>query len=591
MKKNKIVKIILIILLIIIIALLATFITIYFIEKSKIDYNIESIDDYKYSILYKDDKYGVINKEGEIVVEPTYSNVQIPNPSKPVFICVSDYNNETGTYDNKILNDQKQQILTTYDRVTAISVESTDSNVPYEKSVLRYEKNGKYGLIDFDGNKITDAIYDEISGVDYKEGTLLVKENDKYGIVNINGATIVEPEYDEISADNYYDSENKSKKAGFIVRKTTDEGYRYGYISYDGKKILDTEYTKIERVNEIQQEDVYLIVYKDGQAGLMKNNKQITNYEFENIEYNLQNDLFIVQRNSKKGLINKDGETVINIEYDDITFGGEYINAYLNNELIILDINGNEITNSEFISIKNTDDNNYYIAIDKEDLYTVLDENRNNILNDKYDYIEYLGDGKFIVMKDRKNGVIDNNNNILIEIKYNSLIKIYGTNLVQSYDAETDETIIYNKDFQKVGKMQSAEVDTKDNYIVLISEKDFEYFNYDGEKIDGKDLFNSNLIAYRQDGKWGFVDKNGNIVVNCEYDMVTEINEYGYAGIKKDGKWGSIDSSGKIVQEPVYDLNTNQPIFIGKYYKIESWTGENCYSDNQTQEDANNEIQ
>lgn len=591
MKKNKLIKIILIVVLIIIIALIATFVTIYFIEKGKMDYSIESIDDYKYSILYKDDKYGVINKDGEIVVEPTYSNVQIPNPSKPVFICVSDYNSETGTYDNKILNDQKQQILTTFDRVTAISVEATDSNVPYEKSVLRYEQGGKYGLIDFDGNQITEAIYDEISGVDYKEGTLLVKENDQYGIININGATIIRAEYDEISADNYYDSENKSKKAGFIVRKTTDEGYRYGYISYDGKKILDTEYTKIERVNEIQQEDIYLIAYKDGQAGIMRNNKQITNYEFENIEYNLQNDLFIVQRNSKKGLINKNGETVINTEYDDITFGGEYINAYLNNELIILDLNGNKIDNSEFVSLKNTEDNNYYIAIDKDDLYTVLDVNRNNLLSEKYDYIEYLGDSKFIVMKDRKSGVIDNNNNFLIEVKYNSLIKIYGTNLIQAYDSETDETIIYNKDFQEVGRMQAAEVNTRDNYVVLISDNNFEYFNYDGEKIEEKNLFSANLIAYSENGKWGFKDKNGNIIVNCEYDMVTEINEYGYAGIKKDGKWGSIDSNGKIIQEPVYTLNTNQPSFIGKYYKIESWTGENCYSDNQTQEDANNEIQ
>ena len=194
-------------------------------------------------------------------------------------------------------------------------------------------------------------------------------------------------------------------------------------------------------------------------------------------------------------------------------------------------------------------------------------------------------------MKDRKSGVIDNNNNFLIEVKYNSLIKIYGTNLIQAYDSETDETIIYNKDFQEVGRMQAAEVNTRDNYVVLISDNNFEYFNYDGEKIEEKNLFSANLIAYSENGKWGFKDKNGNIIVNCEYDMVTEINEYGYAGIKKDGKWGSIDSNGKIIQEPVYTLNTNQPSFIGKYYKIESWTGENCYSDNQTQEDANNEIQ
>ena len=49
--------------------------------------------------------------------------------------------------------------------------------------------------------------------------------------------------------------------------------------------------------------------------------------------------------------------------------------------------------------------------------------------------------------------------------------------------------------------------------------------------------------------------------------MVTELNEYGFAGIKKDGKWGVIDSSGKVIVEPTYDLgNTYNPSFVWKYY-------------------------
>lgn len=591
MEKKKVIKILIIIFIIIAILAATTITILYFIKKSKFDYQISNVEEYNYSILYRDDKYGVINKEGEIVVEPTYINVQIPNPSKPLFICMSEYNQELGEYENKVLNENKEQILTTYDRISAISVESTDTNVPYEKSVLKYRKDGKYGLIDFEGNEITKPIYDDIRGLDYKEGTLLVKQGELYGVININGAEMVEIKYDSVSADNYYDSQTKSKNAGFIVSEKTEEGYRYGYIDYKGKRILKPEFTKIERVNEIQGDDIYFIAYKNGQAGLMKNNKCLTNYEFESIEYNLSNNLFIAQRNSKKGVMNTNGDIIVNTEYDELSFGGEYINAIKNDELTILDVNGNEIQNSDIVSLTKTKDSNYYIAIDKDNLYTVLDQNKNNLLNNKYDYIEYLGNSHFIVSKDRESGIIDSNDNVLLDIKYNSVISLHEADLIQAYNLESDETILFNKNFKEISRMIASEVEVKDSYVLMYSDNDFKYYDFNGNELTGKDIYkNNSMFAYKQDGKWGFVDKSGKIVVDCIYDMVTEVNEYGYAGIEQDGKWGSVNSNGQIVQEPVYELDDIQPTFVGKFYKIESWTGESCYSDNQVQEEANNEL-
>ena len=591
MEKKKVIKLLIIIFIIIAILAAATITILYFVKKSKFDYQISNVEEYNYSILYRDDKYGVINKEGEIVVEPTYTNVQIPNPSRPLFICVSEYNRELGEYENKVLNENKEQILTTYDSVSAISVDSTDTNVPYEKSVLKYRKDGKYGLIDFDGNEITKPIYDDIRGLGYKEGTLLVKQGEKYGVININGAEMVEIKYDSVSADNYYDSQTKSKNAGFIISEKTEEGYRYGYIDYKGKRILKPEFRKIERVNEIQGDDIYFIAYKNGQAGLMRNNKCLTNYEFESIEYNLSNNLFIAQRNSKKGVMNTNGDIIVNTEYDELSFGGEYINAIKNDELTILDVNGNEIQNSDIVSLTKTKDSNYYIAIDQDNLYTVLDQNKNNLLNNKYDYIEYLGNSHFIVSKDRKSGIIDSNDNVLLDIKYSSVISLHEADLIQAYNVENDETILFNKNFEEISRMIASEVEVKDSYVLMYSDNDFKYYDFNANELTGKDIYeNNNIFAYKQDGKWGFVDKSGKIVVDCIYDMVTEVNEYGYAGIEQDGKWGSIDSTGQIVQEPVYELDDIQPIFIGKFYKIESWTGESCYSDNQVQEEANNEL-
>ena len=61
--------------------------------------------------------------------------------------------------------------------------------------------------------------------------------------------------------------------------------------------------------------------------------------------------------------------------------------------------------------------------------------------------------------------------------------------------------------------------------------------------------------------------------------MVTEFNEYGFAGIKLDGKWGVINENGEIIQDPIYELDNISPIFIGKYYKANEWYRNNYYTD------------
>jgi hypothetical protein len=80
-------------------------------------------------------------------------------------------------------------------------------------------------------------------------------------------------------------------------------------------------------------------------------------------------------------------------------------------------------------------------------------------------------------------------------------------------------------------------------------------------------LTSNTLFLSKQDGKYGYVDKEGNVVVDYIYDDATEQNSYGYVCVNKDGKWGSIDKNGKVVQEPTYELNDYLVIdFIGKWH-------------------------
>lgn len=552
------------------------------VNEIQLSYQIEEIKDINYAIFVHEERYGVIDKTGNVVVEPNYDAIQIPNPSKPVFVCIGDYNPETKEYRTKVFNDKNEQLFQYYEGIQVIPVETNIETTPYEKSTLIYKKDGKYGLINLEGKEITKPIYDEISSIHYKEGTFVVKQDDKLGVINLKGKVIIKPEYETITSDNYYNQKTKNKTTGFIVSKKTENGYRYGYINYLGQVIINTEYTELERVTGIADEkQLYFIAFKDGQAGLLKNKKVILNYEYQDIQYSSLNDVFVVQRNSKQGVVSKTGSTIINAEYDSIVFGGMYINAKKGNTIYLFDLNGASVEKKDIISKTQTSNPNYYIAIDQNDIYSIMDADGKVLVDNNYSYIEYLLGDYFIVAKNGKNGVIDITGKSVINLEYTSIFRLNDTELLQAEKVETNTIDLYSTTMNRIVSMDNAIITASDNYIMLASEEDFAYYDFSGNKLDSKDVFKDNkLFAKKINNKWGFVDKNGNIVIENKYEMVTDFNEYGYAGIKINGKWGVIEqSSQQVIQEPVYELEWIQPSFLGKYYRIRAWYGDARYSD------------
>lgn len=540
------------------------------INEVQLHYKVEEISEYKYFTLEQNQKYGVIDRNGNIVIEAEYGAVQIPNPSKAIFVCVKEYNENTKEYETVVYNEKKEVLLSNYKNVQAISIYTNVNSTPYEKSVLTYKENGKYGLINLEGKQITKPVYDEISSINYKEGTFLVKQNELEGIINMKGKVIIKCEYESVTSDNYYSENGNKKQAGFIVSKKTEDGYRYGYANYRGTIILNPIYTQLERVTEIANEKgVYFIAFENGQAGLLKNNKEILNYEYEDIQYNVLGSIFVTKKNGKYGAVNQEGTTVLYPEYDNVYTGGMYLNALKDKDIFIFDLNGNKIETNE-VSKTKTENANYYITIDKNNKYKVVDSKDNIIIDKDYTYIEYLPGDYFIVERDSKSGIIDSNGKSVIELKYDSISRINETDILQM---ETNKNIaLYNLNMKEIVSMDNAivkEVKDEKAYILLYSDTDFKYLDKKGNILTSQNLFeNNSLFAKNINGKWGFVDKDGNLKVQNDYELVTDFNKYGFAGIKKDGKWGSINQNGEVVQEPTYDLKRNIPEFVGKYYRV-----------------------
>ena len=553
-------------------------------------YNVKleeiSLKDVKYFLLEQNQMYGVIDADGNVVIEPKYKSIQIPNPTKDVFITY-----ESEDADGKAVNSKGESILSDYESVEAIDISQLSSTIPYEKTVLKYKENGSYGLIDFDGKKITDAIYEEIQGLDYKEGFVKVKQNGLYGVINIRNEEVIPIEYDNVSTDGYYDEDTEYKKAGFVLRTKTDDGYKYSYVSYDGKIKLDSTYSSLERLTDVDDDkNIYLISSINGKYGLIKNNKQVIENDYIELEYDKESNLLVLNKGTASGVANLDGKMIIPVDYDSILIGGQYINAYKEDTRLVFNLEGNQVETNYTNYVKANDD--YAIVIDASNNYNIVGKDGKEKLTDQYVYLEYFTNNLFIATKGNRTGLISADGKVVIPMQYSTMQKIElaksenakdKTAILQATDGDTKRVDIINQD-GKISKgiadavLEKEEGEDGIEYLVMTSENDRKYFNYNGEEVSYKDIKGDNkLYAVAQNGKWGFADANGSMVIKPQYDFVTEFNK-GFAGIKQNGKWGVINESGNLVLEPKYELEQRNLKFLGSYYEVNMGLGVPAYS-------------
>lgn len=517
---------------------------------------------YEYFMLSSKENIGVIDKKANLLVEPKYAKVDIPNPEKDVFFCYTEEGKST------ILNKKGDEILTQFEKVEVI--QSTNENREIEKNVLKYQKNDLYGLIDLEGNVITDAIYQEITSLNDRPGRILVKSEEKYGILAVNGEVVIDTKYDAIKADGYSSGKDFYTKTGYIVSQKTENEVNFGYIDYKGNLILDVKYEALERALTYEENDIYLIAMQKGKNGVFKNKKKIIDLNFQSILYST---IFVVNKNGKYGFYGKDGNVILEPKYTDFSIAGNYISVTENGDTKLYDINGNLINTNRYTKMTATENPEYFIAEDEEGYFSIIGKDVST--NEKYAQIQYAFDHYFIFTDENgKTGLVNAlTKEVVIEPQYDFMIRIEGTKVLEGIDGMQNVIDIYAKDLTKTITMEGGVVESLENgYGMCYSQTQMKYFDEDGNVVENTKVYpNQKLYAVCQNDKWGFCDEAGKNIVECQYDIVTELNEYGFAGIKKGGKWGVVNENGEIVVEPSYELETYYfPQFIGKYQFIQS---------------------
>lgn len=456
------------ILAIIIIIAISLVISIYIPNREKIEETEDT--SINYSILEDNGKIGVA-QNSETIIEPQYDEIIIPNPHRAVFMCINDEK-------KKFVNAENKEIFEKYENVELINVNDTT----YEKNILTYQKDGKYGLLGITGNVITENKYEEIYSLGYKEGEVVIKENGKYGILDEKGNTKIKNEYDSIQADGYYTNENGYKKSGYIVQVTTNDGYRYGYYDSEGAQVLTEEYNQLSRITQIESDDVYLIVAKNGQYGVFINNSKIINTQYQSIDYNSDLEIFIVERTGQYGVINLKGIEILKPEYTELQINGIYIYTINGEEKNVWNTNGEEVDISFETMIQKT--NSEYLIKNESGNYSILNSDFEEISKQKYKYLEFVFDNYFIATNEQdKSGIIDLQENNIIDFKYDVIQLVKGNKAVQAIDFSTNNIAFYDNEFSLSIELNEANIEYFDNgFKVYNNEKEI-LFNENGKII------------------------------------------------------------------------------------------------------------
>ena len=279
----------------------------------------------------------------------------------------------------------------------------------------------------------------------------------------------------------------------FELSEVYDSFYGYGiYSSYDYNK--DFSYLIDKNGNKIKEKNIIDI---SEQIKIIKKNKKMTYYNIANNSYLKNNQLYDICYNFLNGVakvgIQKPNQSIYNVSY----------------------------------------------------LYGLIDKNGNTLLPCEFTYLDYNYPKYVIVSKtcddpiwERKPefGMLDYNNNWIIEPKYNYILPITDNIVALWIVKENSEYwALYNISTKEFNKIDS-------NYTL----------------IDNINLFNKNntedfLSFYDfNTEKYGFINSNGDIILNSICSKIEPNPDNGYWQVLIDNRWMLFKAEEGIIDPEEY---------------------------------------
>ena len=486
-------------------------------DSAPYSFGLESPSKCRYANVCINDKWGVIDESGRIIVPIQYKEARpLINDLFAVLKCdkSTNYNYKYGAIDvggNTIIPFNYKLIHVNGGYIECFKDANYSTSSHYEKRcgwAYRYssEKNADWY------NSLAQKFY-EGDAIRVEHGFLIVEEKGKLGLVNQYGKQTLPCKYNEIKCVNQH---------RIIVWTIIENDWRFGVLDDSANIIIPFKYK-----------------YIDSESGYFFNCYTDCDREFDSDNHS----------DSLK-YINKSGQ------------------VWFNKDGIILHNGMGKVLNDESL------------AIESNGLWGVCDQNKKRVVNFAFDEVSSVQD-KIVVQKDGKIGILNSNGEVIISPSYQSIECVAINNNVigspyfyhymewghytssHSFDTEKPAKSLIRKRVYCINNDKGNRIEVENpnefkwnNFFILSTEDYAELFTIkDGiiasSRAEKVFQITNDIYIIKRSSKWGVFNANDNeLIIPCDYDRI----QY-YGGhvilLCKDSLWGvkSIEPSSNSISD------------------------------------------
>ena len=469
------------------------------------------------------DKTGLIDQHQKVVV-PFTKNTDIINfnEDKQIFSVMSYKTKPDDNYysDNALISEK----LVSGKGISIIQSESSITHL--EGNLYKYEKSGKYGIINDKGDVVLPANFDDLS-IAYGS-SILVMQNQKMGVLSKH-------EDGSLNVDAFYD-------------------YLAPYYS--------STYTLSEIENQAVAEEAYDSDSADYEE--VADAIEETDDTTEAIQYNPEISSYIAQRNRKVGIVDSNNKVLVPLIYDELIDFEHFIKVEKDQKYGLITENNDIIKSLIYDDIMLVDESDY------ENMRMVFTKGHQQQLTDKFAHpLTEFSDYRFV--SDKLNNLEDMT---VIEKEGKYGLFSYKEKKVTAPPIYEDMSgYVYNNTLlaQLAGK--TVLIDTSGKLLI----KDLSQYA-DTDRSEGSDK----IVVTTKDDKYGLIDYAGKTIIEPIYDSLKiadlsaeYVNVWSANDIEnsieryiveENGKYGVFDTNGKQIAPIAY--THIQPILYPPYFLV-----------------------
>lgn len=518
------------------------------------------------------DRYGIINKNGNLLVPPYYSEIVLVNKGGKDFWIVSQ------NYKKGVFLNEELIIPEIYHSIDFVgeSIDCVLSNCGHRKSI-KYNLSGKV-VVSYCGATIT-IPQDFFIALESSIGLFRVKDNEgKWGILNCEKEIVVPPKYDFIGEfERGYAIVGNGDFVSFLNENS--ELYRasvkYGLINLKGEEVVPLENDDITLFD-----NGYIGFMKDGLWGLMSASLSLVVAPAFSSIYLFDNWHFVIRNtNSENGLIDCCGNTIIPLQYFDkieTSEDGYYkivFEGYLQSRCKLYNAQGEVVLGDDDSYEEITFKGNGLNLVRKSEWYDSRDDAFYYVYNlcnvNGKELLPYfvkdiiLLDNGYLSIRDKGWGMADITGRILIEPNYeNELVFENGVSTIK----------VRNSSYtHKINLAGNVLISDKGKNVCLPHE-----FYWGTEFVNGLSIVRSKKENY----KVGVVNDNGETVLPAKYDKINIMSDKTIV-VVDEGCYGIADCEGKFFFPPIFNsikyLSNNRIIVKWNTMIAKSWNNDGSF--------------